>query len=394
MWLASSFLGLLVISSQSFAFSFEIIVNIPATTPQNSKIYLTGNVPELCNWNPACVQLQPTGVLGSYKADLNFPEVLFHKQVEFKVTRGTWETTAAFLDGSEMPNAILDFASSKSKLQVYVIPHWKDLGARIPPSGLLIYEHFFSPQLNNERSLRIWLPPSYGKDVNKKYPVIYAHDGQNLFDPKTSATSGADWQLDLSIQRITHDPSVQEAIVVGIDSISATERFNEYDYEIKGKKYANFLIETVKPWVDKNFRTFPDRLHTFTLGSSMGALISVALVWNRSDVFSGAAALSLPVFIHHESLYKSTEGARPNLPIKIYMDHGERANDADYKAYCEDYFAYLTKAGFVEGQDLIYDSYAYSDHTEVDWARRVDIPLGWLLRLAPEVRSRRSFLHF
>src|SRR5262249_42595096 len=157
------------------------------------------------------------------------------------------------------------------------------------------------PQLRNSRDVRVWLPPGYKKNPNARYPVIYMHDGQNLFDPQT-ANNGADWRIDEVMTTLIKNKELRsKVIVVGVDFTK--DRFDEYDYAADGSNYADFLINTVKPLVDSQFRTMPGRETTYTMGSSMGAIISVELAWKHPEVFSRAAGLSLPAFIQDWSIF-------------------------------------------------------------------------------------------
>jgi predicted alpha/beta superfamily hydrolase len=377
----ATFLTALTFASPIFAAQlYQIIVNIPATTPYGSEIFLTGNTKELCHWEPRCLKLHPLNDQRAYQATLTFSEATVDSSVdstvEFKITRGSWETEASFLSGVSPENLVWKLSNPQV---VFSVPHWKDLSVKTAPSNLLIFKNFYSPQLQNYRHIRILLPPSYQQLASKRYPVIYAHDGQNLFDPSTS-NGGSDWALDLAMQRLYQTAAIREAIIVGIDSKQGYERYDEYDYLIKGRTYSHFLIETLKPWVDQTFRTLTDRLNTFSMGSSMGALISTALVWNHAAVFSSAASLSLPVFIHDQAIYKITEKAKPNQPIRIYMDHGGVGRDENYEPYSRDFHSYLLRRGFRNADELFYQIFPFADHTETDWARRVEGPLQWLLR--------------
>ncbi len=388
------------LSATANSAEYEIFVNIPPTTPLGSRIFLTGNLPELCGWRPDCIELRPltssnNSASTNYSISANNSNWTLHAQftldrpptngsMQVKVTRGTWDSEASFQSGRTPENSFWDSKNSKVVLS---IPHWKDLPPKTAPQNLLIYTQVYSPQLQNERTIRVLLPPNYNPYEYKKYPVIYAHDGQNLFDPAT-CLCGADWSLDLALERVTKNQGegpkdfgrpAREAIVVGIDSINSIERFNEYDYLIRGKAYAHFIIDTLKPWIDNNFRTLPDRNNTYSLGSSMGGLISLALIWHHSDIFSAAAALSLPVFVHNKVIYEISATPKPQLPIRLYMDHGGIGKDFGYESFSKDYVTFLQGKGFHQNQDLIYLTFPYADHREIDWARRVDIPLRWLL---------------
>ena len=132
-----------------------------------------------------------------------------------------------------------------------------------PFGKVSIIPGFESPQLKNSRSLRIYLPPSYQENAAKRYPVLYMHDGQNLFDAKTAAY-GVEWGIDETINRLVATGVMDEVIVVGIDN--TPDRIPEYtpccDPKYGGGKldaYEAFIVDTVKPYIDKTLRTLPGK---------------------------------------------------------------------------------------------------------------------------------------
>ena len=153
-----------------------------------------------------------------------------------------------------------------------------------------------SPQLGNARTLRIYLPPSYQENAAKRYPVLYMHDGQNLFDAKTAAY-GVEWGVDETVNRLVATGVMEEVIVVGVDN--TPDRIAEYtpccDPKYGGGKldaYQAFIVDTVKPLVDKTLRTLPRKETTAIMGSSLGGIASVAIAQRRPDVFSRAGGVS------------------------------------------------------------------------------------------------------
>jgi hypothetical protein len=352
-------------------------VKVPAFTPKNSKIYITGNIPELGNWGAAGVEAQLI-LPNIYQAVVNIPQSV--TTIDYKITRGTWASDASDSFSHAIANSNYQFnAADISPVElVSDIVQWQDL----PPLGvtgnLQIVSNFYSPQLNNSRTLRIWLPPSYATHSNLHYPVIYAHDGQNLFDPAT-ASFGVEWSLDETLQSMILSHQLPEVIVVGIDC--NTNRMQEYDYTMPaGQAYVSFLLQTVKPYIDQNFRTLPGRESTYSMGSSMGALISMALMWNHPEVFSKAAGLSFPALIPNLSPYHVIEDAPvPTLPVQFYLDSGDFHNDALYPAAIANFLPQLAQVGF-PANELTHLQFHYADHFEADWARRVSIPLSFLLK--------------
>ena len=121
------------------------------------------------------------------------------------------------------------------------------------------HRKFYSKTLNNRRDIIVWLPPSYKKEKQRRYPVLYMHDGQNIMDPRT-AYIGVDWQVDENISRLIKSGDLQEIIVVGI--YNTPERLEEYSDSVKGKNYMKFMVEQLKPFIDKYYRTMLEqRIH-------------------------------------------------------------------------------------------------------------------------------------
>lgn len=165
----------------------------------------------------------------------------------------------------------------------YVSHH--DEGLHTVVGTLKVLPQLPSKQLGNSRDILVWLPPTY-LESKQRYPVIYMHDGQNLFDRYTSFVG--EWEVDETLTALASEN--YEAIVVGIPSISEV-RGNELspfdDKHIgdgRGNAYMSFLLDTIKPIIDSEFRTQPDTANTGIMGSSMGGLISLYYLWVKPDL--------------------------------------------------------------------------------------------------------------
>ena len=340
---------------------------------RGTQIHLTGTGFNSCSWEPHCLLLNETSP-SVYEGDLRFNSTSTNP-IEFKITRGDWTKEATDGNGKPFENYRLDPVSTKAPL-VFNVINWKDL----PPLGVMgtveKTANFYSPQLQNIRDVWVWLPPSYSKNLKKHYPVVYMHDGQNCFDPATS-TFGVDWGIDETMTRLISAGKVREAIVVA--AASTADRDREYDFSEKGDIYAQFIIKTLKPYIDSHYRTQPGRTSTFTMGSSMGATISFEMAWAYPEVFSKAAALSLPVFVTNSSIYHVlTNHPKPASPIQIYMDHGTWGEDTQYGKPAHDFYQWFQNQGYSTSK-LSYQIFPYADHSEVDWSRRVHVPLEFFL---------------
>jgi predicted alpha/beta superfamily hydrolase len=245
-----------------------------------------------------------------------------------------------------------------------------------PPFGkVTIVKDVASPQLGNKRALRIYLPPSYNENAAKRYPVLYMHDGQNLFDAKT-ASYGVEWGVDETINRLVATGAMDEVIVVGIDN--TPDRIPEYtpccDPKYGGgklKAYDAFIVETVKPYVDRTYRTLPGKDTTAIMGSSLGGLASVLIAQRHPDIFSKAGGVSSSFWWNGGTTIATLP---ERVPVKFYIDAGTRDDGLDDTAKMRD--AMLAK-GWRDGDDLMFYKAEGGRHNEASWAARVDKPLTW-----------------
>jgi predicted alpha/beta superfamily hydrolase len=234
----------------------------------------------------------------------------------------------------------------------------------------------YSPQLGNTRDILAWLPPGYDTS-ERRYPVIYMHDGQNLFDDRTSF-AGA-WRVDVSIADARSD-----AIVVGIPNMGS-ERAHEYgpwpDAKHGGGRadaYVRYIVETVRPRVDAAFRTRPDRAGTGIAGSSLGGLVSLYGFFRFPAVFGFCAALSPALWFAHRRIFEFVEES-PFTPGRIYLDCGTREGEAllaDVRRLCE----LLRTKGYQSGRELLCVLEPGGAHNEQAWAARMRRTLDFLLR--------------
>lgn len=245
---------------------------------------------------------------------------------EFKFTRGSWEKGETSSDGSEIGNRVVSLTSDTI---VYIrIAGWKDYAnkpkASTASSQVKIIDTAFQiPQLNRTRRIWVYLPKSYATS-KKSYPVIYMHDGQNLFNEQTAPFG--EWGIDEALDSL-QTQTKKEAIVVGIDHGMAkrTPEYIPYDSERFGKaegdKYLDFLTQTLKPFIDKNYRTLKDATHTFTAGSSMGGLISMYALVKYPQVFGGAGVFS-PSFWTAPPIFDAVSNTTWKGVNKIYFYAG------------------------------------------------------------------------
>ncbi|CAN5527723.1 hypothetical protein BH24GEM3_BH24GEM3_05920 [soil metagenome] len=256
-----------------------------------------------------------------------------------------------------------------------------------PPAAgdLMVLEKLHSPQLDNERDILVYLPPSYETE-DRRYPVLYMHDGQNLFDPATSFSG--DWEVHTTMASASHRGI--EAIVVGIPNMGP-ERCNEYSpFEDDergggmGDQYLSFIIETVKPIIDRDFRTLPDRAHTGIAGSSLGGLISIYGFFRFPEAFGFAGVMSPALWFADRAIFPYLV-EQPYVPGKIYLDVGTQEGKRTL-VNARQLHKLLLKKGYRLGLDLLYVEEKGAGHSESAWARRLRKTIPFLLRRIPTIR--------
>ena len=232
------------------------------------------------------------------------------------------------------------------------------------------HKDVFSPILNNKRDIVVWVPIGYNnqKNPDKKYPVLYMHDGQNIMDPKT-AFVGKDWRVDETVMKLIKQKKIKEIIVVGI--YNSPDRLDEYSWSEKGQNYLKFIVTELKPFIDSKYKTLSDKDNTAVMGSSMGGLISFYAAWHYPEVFSMAGCLSSSFYYNNDRSIKQVEEYTGHKKhIKFYIDHGEDGNVRGQKMFVE-----LSKKGYVIGQDIDYYYVPGAEHNEREWAARLERPL-------------------
>jgi predicted alpha/beta superfamily hydrolase len=257
----------------------------------------------------------------------------------------------------------------------------------------------FTSRYVDSRTIDIWLPPGYNSAGNRRYPVFYMHDGQNLFHSETSFI-GVDWGIDETMAHMIDEGSIEAAIVVGIwnvqnrireytpqrpvESPERTDMLQRFAAEFNGKplsdNYLKFITHELKKFVDKTYPTLPGREHTFIMGSSMGALISLYALCEYPDIFLGAGCLSThwpavePVIIGYLETALPDPGRH-----KLYFDYGTETQDAPYESYQTRVDSVLQSIGYESGKDWKTLKFPGAEHSERAWRDRVHIPLKFLL---------------
>jgi predicted alpha/beta superfamily hydrolase len=275
------------------------------------------------------------------------------------------------------------------------------------------YENFPSQYGILPRNVDVWLPSGY--DTQKRYAVLYMHDGQMLFD-STTTWNKQEWGVDETVSKLMQEQKIKDCIVVGVWN-SATRHSDyfpqkafeslsqsEQDSLIKVKRnpeagapllsgglradnYLKFLVTELKPFIDKTYATLPGKEHTFVAGSSMGGLISMYAICEYPQVFGGAACIST----HWLGFFNDKNNPIPkafiaylekHLPApkdnKIYFDYGTVGLDGYYPKYQKKADAVMKKKGYHKHLWMT-KGFKKEDHSERAWRSRLHIPLTFLM---------------
>lgn len=275
--------------------------------------------------------------------------------------------------------------------------NWRDYIADQPDGHhtvvgtLKVRERVWSPQLKNRRDIYVHLPQSY-EEGRRRYPVLYMHDGQNLFDE--GASYAGEWRVDETMERLSH--AGIEAIIVGVPNMEKMRllEYSPFDHQRhgpgRGNRYLSFLADTVKPLIDRDFRTLSDRQHTGLMGSSMGGLISLYGYFRRPETFGFAGVMSPSFWYANRAIYAYVEAA-PYVSGRIYLDVGTReyggsvTEKAARRQSRRHYAAVrrmkrlLVKKGYRLRYELLVVEERGAGHNEPAWARRLPLALQFLI---------------
>lgn len=252
------------------------------------------------------------------------------------------------------------------------------------PEQIKHHANFASSHLADPRDINVYVPPGYD-DGDRRYPVLYMQDGQNLYDPEKSF-GGAVWQADESAQRLILEGSVEPLIIVGIHNTS--RRIDEYtpvkstSGKMRGRgghaeNYGRMIIEELKPFIDKEYRTKPEREFTGLGGSSLGGLVSLYLGFSRPDVFSRLAVLSPAVWWANNQIIREAAKIGERLPLRIWLDIGKREGSR-IKHQVRALKEILLADGWTDGLDFAYFEFLEARHDESAWAARFGEVLKFL----------------
>lgn len=251
---------------------------------------------------------------------------------------------------------------------------------------LRVHQNFGSAHLAAPRNILVYLPPGYGESGERRYPVLYMHDGQNLFDP-ADAFGGVAWGVDQTAHNLILAGQIEPLIIVGIYN-AGSRRIDEYTPvksttgRMRGHgggadRYGRMIIEELKPFIDAQYLTKPEREATGLGGSSLGGLVSLYLGFKRPDVFSRLAVLSPSVWWANNQIIREAARLGGRLPLRIWLDIGKREGSR-IKHQVRALKEILLANGWRSDLDLAYYEIPEARHEEAAWAARFGEVLRFL----------------
>jgi predicted alpha/beta superfamily hydrolase len=225
---------------------------------------------------------------------------------------------------------------------------------------------------------RCYYPPGYYENPLQRFPVLYMHDGQNLFFPYESFL-GDDWQVDQTMNMLDAMNIIRRCIVVGVYPKEREKEYTAPGYE----EYGRFMVEELKQkTIDRRMRTLPGPENTAVMGSSLGGVVSLYLAWQWPEVFGMAACMS-STFTFRDNLMEriAAEKARD---IRIYLDSGWPGDNYEVTRSMRDL---LLRRGYEYGRNLMYFAFPEALHSEKYWAMRSHVPFQFFFGEAAASRS-------
>lgn len=367
-----------------------VIVQTPTYyTPLLEDLYIAGSFNE---WNPgdSNYQLTPLGN-NTYSIALNGNN---GDLIAFKFTRGDWPRVEGAANGAYIPDRQLTFLNNQTV--ELTIAGWEDFPGNNTASGNLniLSTVFEIPQLNRTRRVWVYLPPNYNLD-NQYYPVVYMLDGQNVFDAASSFVG--EWGVDEAMEALPTD--CPQAIVVGIDN-GGEHRIDEYSAWVNAQygggeaaAFADFMINTLKPVIDSQFRTLPSRQYTAVMGSSIAGLMTTYLALQHGDVF-GKAGIFSPSYWFTDGVYDLAENHPVWQNSRFFLLAGTNES-ASMVPNMEAMRTALLDRGYPEA-DIRLEAHIFGAHNEAYWGGEYTEVFKWLFAdfdsAVPDIAAQPTFV--
>lgn len=366
----------------------QITLEVSApTTPDGQKVYLAGSLNGWKVGDPAYAFKEVEK--GKFRLTL---ELSRGTLLEYKLNRGNWNAVEVDERGQENENRRLAvFGSTTIAID---IPHWKDQACvptttRDRETNVHVLGPFKIAALGGrEREVAIYLPPNYDLEPERRFPVVYMFDGQNLFDPATAFNM--EWQVDETCDRLIAQGALQPLIVVGIYNggehrLSEQSPWRDMRLNATGEGHAfmRWIATSLKSYIDTEYRTLTGPEHTGIGGSSLGGLTALFAAYRYPLVFGRVAALSPAFWFARSQIFRYVAGQPRPADARIYLDCGEKETarvhpKRDFYKVAASMVELLKQQGFTEGQDLLWVSDPRGTHSEFHWARRIGPALEFL----------------
>jgi predicted alpha/beta superfamily hydrolase len=346
------------------------LTSLPVSHPSNSNIYIAGS---FNNWNPQNEQFKfQQDEKGNYFINLK----LNPGSYEYKITRGGWDKVECTKNGAGVANRILK-VEADAAVEIN-IEGWQDQFNAKPKLSTasknvrIVDTAFWIPQLKQTRRVWIYLP--VGKPLHEtRFPVLYMHDGQNVFEDTTSFSG--EWGVD----EFLDSSNLKQCIVVAIDN-GANKRMNEYnpyDNERFGKgegnDYIDFIVKTLKPFIDKHYQT--QKRKTYIAGSSMGGLISMYALMKYPKVFTGAGVFS-PSFWAAPKIFEALKKKSKKIKANIFFFAGKQEGDQMVSDMLKAFQSLAARKSKAKIKIVIRDE---GRHNETTWRKEFPLGFEWIL---------------
>ena len=358
-----------------------MVNDIPENTSKKSSIYISGDFEEWTGGQEK-FKLQQKG--GAYF--ITMPKQ--KNAINFKFTNGSWGSVETNSEGLNIENRSYIFEKEGDTV-VVKIANWTNSinvikNTTATENVFILSEDFEIPQLNRKRRVWVYLPPNYEKS-EEAYPVLYMHDGQNIFDKSTSFSG--EWEVDETLNKL-YEQYDFKLIVIGIDN-GQEKRLDEYSPWVhseygggEGEAYVDFLVNTLKPYVDDNYRTLSGREYTVIMGSSMGGLISYYAALKYPNVYGKAGVFSPALWFSEKSYdYAKTKGNLKETKM-YFLAGGKEGGDVSYNEISQTVkvtntvVELLNEEGF-PSKNIISKTVSDGEHNEHFWKTEFEEAILW-----------------
>ena len=377
--------AVLLMAANAEAVTVTLRLTVPGSTPVDATIHVAG---DFQGWDPAApayALLPDAEQPGVHEISLDFEP---GTQIQFKFTRGSWQTVEKGPAGEEIGNRRLTIDTERT--YDLTVARWADTETVRTLTGD-VTEHTV-PGLLDGRRVWVYLPPGY-HESSRSYPVLYMLDGQNVFD--TSTSFAGEWRVDEICEELVAAGEMQPIVVVALDNGGA-ERVYEYTPTtdprrgIGGGASEHFeaITGTLMPWVENEFRVLTGPRNTAFSGSSLGGLMSLLAALDQADRFGRIGAVSPSLWWDERLILRRfDESPKPDVVLWADMGTEEGSNIQGSQVYVDDLQdlrTVLVDKGFVEGDDLVVFVDQGAQHNEASWSQR----FGQVLRfLFPPVET-------